>query len=184
VTHLTLGLRRIGFFAPSTWALDNAQDADLGSAQPALASGGSVFALGKRGVGYLMRLGALGGIGGQVAQADICPAYGTAAVSGATVYEPCANAGLTAVAVSAAARKIKVLWRGPPDAHGSAAIGGGAIWVPDSQRGILYALDPATGAVLRSARLGDTLPRFSSVSLGGARAYVGTSRGVVAVSGA
>jgi hypothetical protein len=184
VTHLTLGLRRIGFFAPSTWALDNAEDQDLGSTQPTLASGGSVFAVGKRGVGYLMRLGALGSIGGQVAQADICPAYGTAAVSGATVYEPCTNAGLTAVAVSAATREIKVLWRGPADAHGSAAIGGGAIWVPDSRDGILYALNPATGAVLQSVGIGDTMPRFSSVSLGGARAYVGTSHGVAALSGA
>ena len=185
VTHLTLRLRRIGFFAPSTWALDNAQDQDLGSTQPTLASsGGSVLAVGKRGVGYLLRLGALGGIGGQVASADICQAYGTAAVSGGTVYEPCTGAGLTAVAVSAAAREIKILWRGPADAHGSAAIGGGAIWVPDSRDGILYALDPATGAVLRSVPLGDTMPRFSSVSLSGAGAYVGTSHGVVAVCGA
>ncbi len=184
VTHLSLGLQRIGFFAPSTWALDNEQDQDLGSTQPTLVSGDSVFVVGKRGVGYLMRLGALGGIGGQVAQADICQAYGTAAVSGATVYEPCTAAGLTAVAVSASAKEIKVLWRGPSDAHGSAAIGGGAIWVPDSHDGILYALDPATGAVLQSVPLGDTMPRFSSVSLGATRAYVGTSHGVVAVSGA
>jgi outer membrane protein assembly factor BamB len=184
VTHLTLGLRRIGFFAPSSWALDNAQDQDLGSTQPTLASGGSVFAVGKRGAGYLLRLGALGGIGGQVAQADICQAYGTAAVSGGTIYEPCTDAGLTAVAVSAAAKEIKVLWRGPADAHGSAAIGGGAIWVPDSRDGILYALAPATGAVLQSVHLGEGMPRFSSVSLGETRAYVGTSHGVVAVSGA
>jgi outer membrane protein assembly factor BamB len=184
VTHLSLGLRRIGFFAPSTWALDNAQDQDLGSTQPTLAAAGSVFAVGKRGVGYLLRLGALGGIGGQVAQADICQAYGTAAVSGATVYEPCTDTGLTAVAISVAARRIRILWRGPAGGHGSAAIGGGAIWVPDSDDGILYALDPATGVVLRSVSLGVTMPRFSSVSLGGAGAYLGTSRGVVAVSGA
>jgi len=184
VTHLTLGLRRIGFFAPSTWALDNSTDLDLGSTQPTLASGGSVFAVGKRGVGYLLRLGSLGSIGGQVAQASICQAYGTAAVSGATIYEPCTDTGLTAVAVSAATRQIKVLWRGPSAAHGSAAIGGGAIWVPDSHDGILYALSPATGAVLGSVSLGATMPRFSSVSLGGTRAYLGTSRGVIAVAGA
>lgn len=184
VTHLSLGLRRIGFFAPSTWALDNEQDQDLGSTQPTLAGGESVFIVGKRGVGYLMRLGALGGIGGQVAQANVCQAYGTAAVSGGAVYEPCTDAGLTAVAVSAPARQIKILWRGPSDAHGSPAIGGGAIWVPDSHDGILYALDPATGAVSQSVSLGDTMPRFSSVSLGGTRAYLGTAHGVVAISGA
>jgi PQQ-like domain len=184
VTHLTLGLQRIGFFAPSTWATDNATDLDLGSTQPTVASGGSVFAVGKRGVGYLLQLGSLGSIGGQLAQASICQAYGTAAVSGGTIYEPCTDTGLTAVAVSAASKEIKVLWRGPSDAHGSAAIGGGAIWVPDSHDGILLALNPATGAVRQSVSLGATMPRFSSVSLGGTRAYVGTSGGVVAVSGA
>jgi len=32
--------------------------------------------------------------------------------------------------------------------------------------------------------LGDTMPRFSSVSLGGGRAYLGTSHGAIAISGA
>jgi hypothetical protein len=32
--------------------------------------------------------------------------------------------------------------------------------------------------------LGQAMPRFSTVSLGGTGAYVGTSQGVVAVSGA
>jgi outer membrane protein assembly factor BamB len=182
VTRLALSLRPLGFFAPTTWAADNAGDLDLGSTQPALA-GNAVFAVGKRGVGYLARADALGGIGGNVAQAPVCRAFGTAAVHFATVYEPCTDTGLTAVSVNVASKQIKILWRGPAGAHGSASIGGGAIWVPDSG-GRLYALNPATGRVLQSVSLGVTMPRFSSVSLSGSRAYLGTMTGVVAVAGA
>ena len=184
VLRLSLGLQLIGFFAPATWPDDNAHDLDLGSTQPALAAGGAVLEVGKRGVGYLLRDGDLGEIGGAVAQAAICTAFGTAAVNGDKVYEPCSNSGLTAIAVSLTGKRIAILWRGPAGAHGSAAIGGGAVWVTDSSDGILYALNPATGAVLRSVALGVTLPRFSSVSLGAGRAYLGTTSGVVAVSGA
>jgi outer membrane protein assembly factor BamB len=180
----SLDLHKISLFAPATWAYDNGHDLDLGSTQPVLAAGGAVFEVGKRGVGYLLRDGNLGGVGGAVAQAPICTAFGTAAVNGDKIYEPCSDTGLTAVAVSLASKRIAILWRGPADAHGSAAIGGGAIWVPDSGDGILYALNPATGAVLRSVALGATLPRFSSVALGAGRAYLGTNSGVVAVSGA
>jgi outer membrane protein assembly factor BamB len=182
VTQLALSLHFISFFAPTTWAADNVGDLDLGSTQPALA-GNAVLAVGKRGVGYLAQAGALRGIGGNLAQAPICRAFGTAAVHASMVYEPCTDVGLTAVSVSVARRQITVLWRGPAGAHGSPSIGGGAIWVPDSS-GRLYALSPVTGSVLQSVSLGVTMPRFSSVSLSGSRAYLGTMTGVVAVAGA
>jgi outer membrane protein assembly factor BamB len=182
VTQLTPDLRVIGFFAPATWADDNAHDLDLGSTQPALA-GNAVLTVGKRGVGYLARAGALGEIGGNVAQAAICKAFGTAAVHLSMVYEPCTDTGLTAVSVSVAKKQVTVAWRGPAGAHGSPSIGGGAIWVPDSA-GWLYALNPGDGSVLQSVSLGVTMPRFSSVALAGSRAYLGTMTGVVAVAGA
>ncbi len=77
-----------------------------------------------------------------------------------------------------------MLWSGPSVAHGSPAIGGGAVWVPDSHDGILFALDPANGHVLQQVKLGASIPRFSSVSLAGTHAYEGTRTGVVAVAGA
>ncbi|MEV6207999.1 hypothetical protein [Kitasatospora sp. NPDC051914] len=46
--------------------------------------GNHVPAAGKRGEAYVMDARRLGGIGGQVAQATVCPAYG-----GAAVYVPC-----------------------------------------------------------------------------------------------
>ena len=46
-------------------------------------------AAGKSGMAYLPNPAHLGGVGGQVAQAQVCPAYGAAAADGSTVYEPC-----------------------------------------------------------------------------------------------
>jgi len=185
VTRLSPALRRLGFFAPATWADDNAHDLDLGSTQPVLAAGGTVFVLGKRGVGYLLDTASLGGIGGQLAELAICDAKGAAAVSGSTVYEPCSDGGMAAISVSAAQRSIRVLWRGPSDSNGSPVAGGGAVWVTSygDSGGTLYELDPANGAVRDQLAIGEGLPHFSSLSLAGGTAFLGTLDGVVAVDG-
>jgi outer membrane protein assembly factor BamB len=188
VTELSPALQRTDFFAPSTWADDNANDLDLGSTQPVLAAGGSVFIMGKRGTGYLLSASRLGGIGGQLAQQSICQAFGTAAVSGATVYEPCRDGGLAAVALNASAKTIKVLWRGPSSTNGTPVVGGGAVWVTQYDNGggpgVLYALNPATGQVEQQLAISQGLPHFSSLSLSGGTAYVSTLTGITAVNGA
>jgi len=181
VTALSPELRRTGIFAPSTWADDNAHDLDLGSTQPALLPGGMLLEDGKRGTAYLVNAAHLGGVGGQVAQAQVCEAYGGTAVAGSVVYEPCAQGGLAAV--STAGSNIRVLWRGPAAAQGSPVIGGGAVWVTDYQGGTLYELDQATGATRASLSLGSTLPHFSSMSMTGSHAFLGTMEGVIAVGG-
>ena len=182
VTALSPALRQVGIFAPSSWHSDNDHDLDLGSTQPALLGSGMLLADGKSGIAYLVRAAHLGGVGGQVAQADVCPAYGGAAVQGSIVYEPCSDGGMAAI--STAGNKIRVLWRGPPGAQGSPVVGGGAVWVTDYQAGTLYELNPATGATRTSLGLGSTLPHFSSMSMVGSHAYLGTMDGVVAVAGA
>jgi polyvinyl alcohol dehydrogenase (cytochrome) len=181
VTALSPGLRRTGVFAPSTWADDNAHDLDLGSTQPALLPDGMLLADGKRGTAYLVKAAHLGGVGGQVAQAEVCEAYGGAAVQGSIVYEPCAQGGLAAV--STAGHKIRVRWHGPSQAQGSPVIGGGRVWVTDYQGGTLYELDQATGATRDSLSLDTTLPHFSSMSMTGSHAFLGTMEGVIAVGG-
>jgi outer membrane protein assembly factor BamB len=181
VTALSPGLRRTGVFAPSTWRHDNDNDLDLGSTQPALLPGGMLLADGKSGTAYLVKAGHLGGVGGQVAQAEVCPAYGAAAVQGNVAYEPCAQGGLAAV--NTAGHKIRVRWRGPSQAQGSPVIGGGAVWVTDYQGGTLYELDQATGVTRVSLSLGTTLPHFSSMSMTGSHAFLGTMEGVIAVGG-
>jgi outer membrane protein assembly factor BamB len=188
VTELSPGLQRVAYFAPASWADDNAQDLDLGSTQPVLAAGNAVFVMGKRGTGYLLSGTNLGGVGGQLAEQDICDAEGGAAVDGATVYEPCQDGGMAAISVSAADKSIKVLWRGPGDAEGSPVVGGGAVWVTsysdNGGGGTLYELNPATGSVMHQIAIGDGLPHFSSMSLGGGTAYVSTKAGVTAINGA
>jgi hypothetical protein len=181
VTALSPDLHRTGVFAPSSWRHDNDNDLDLGSTQPALLPGGMLLADGKSGTAYLVSAAHLGGVGGQVAQAQVCPAFGTAAVQGGTVYEPCEQGGLAAV--STAGSKIRVRWRGPGNAWGSPVIGGGAVWVTDWTAGTLYELNPATGATRASLALGDSLPHFASLSMTGNHAYLGTSQGVVSVAG-
>jgi len=182
VTALSPALRRTGIFAPATWAADNASDLDLGSMSPALLAGGRILAVGKRGTGYLLRASRLDGVGGQLTEARICPAFGAAAVSGSTVYVPCEAGGMAAV--STAGGRIKVLWRGPGDASGSPVVGGGAVWVADVGAGTLYELGQASGAIRQRIGLGAELPHFASPSLSGSLVLVDTMSGVVAVAGA
>ena len=182
VTALSPVLRRTGIFAPATWAADNAGDLDLGSMSPALVAGGRVLAVGKRGTGYLLRAARLGGIGGQVAQGRICPAFGAAAVSGSTAYVPCEGGGMAAV--STAGGRLRVLWRGPGSASGSPVVGGGAVWVVGLGAGTLYELGQASGAIRHRIGLGVAVPHFVSPSLSGSLVLVGTMSGVVAVAGA
>jgi outer membrane protein assembly factor BamB len=181
VTALSPGLRRTGVFAPSTWRHDNDNDLDLGSTQPTLLPSGLLLADGKSGTAYLVKAAHLGGVGGQVAQAEVCPAYGQAAVQGSVVYEPCEQGGLAAV--DTAGNRISVRWRGPTSAWGSPVLGGGAVWVTDWKTGTLYELDQATGATRDSLGLDTRLPHFSSMSMTGSHAFLGTLAGVVAVGG-
>jgi polyvinyl alcohol dehydrogenase (cytochrome) len=182
VTALSPALKPTGIFAPSSWYHDSQNDLDLGSTQPVLLANGMLLADGKSGTAYLVNAAHLGGVGGQVAQAPVCDAYGGASVQGSTVYEPCASGGMAAI--STTGNKIRVLWRGPAGAQGSPVVGGGAVWVTDYQAGALYELNPATGATRASLSLGIVLPHFASLSMVGNHVYLGTDQGVIAVAGA
>src|SRR6185437_15904244 len=174
--------KRIGVFAPKRWPEDNAGDLDLGSSSPALLPDGRILQVGKAQLGYLLNARRLGGVGGQLAQGQVCASFGGPAVSGTTVYVPCVSTGLSAVSV--AQGRVHVLWRGPGSASGSPVVGGGAVWVADWNTGILYELNPASGQVRHQIGLGAALPHFVSPSLSGSLVLIGTMHGVVAVSGA
>jgi polyvinyl alcohol dehydrogenase (cytochrome) len=180
VLALTPQLTIADSFSPAEWMQDNDQDLDLGSMSPALV-GDFVYSAGKRGVGYVLRAGRLGGIAGQVAQHQVCRAFGASAVTASTVYLPCTD-GTTAVAISASGQP-SVLWKTPVRANGSPVVGGGAIWTVDTSQGVLYALDPASGIPHQQISLG-ALPHFASPTVVRDRAYVGTMNGVAAISGA
>jgi len=181
VVELSPGLQRLDFFAPADWATQNAGDADLGSMTPALV-GQYIYVDGKTNNGYVLQNGALGGVGGQIAEmANTCETFGTAAVVGNTVYLPCSS-GPQAVTISSAGTPA-LLWKSIVPAEGSPAVGGGAVWVMDYNGGELFALDPATGATKAQIQIGRA-PNFASPTLMGDQAFVGTLTGVVAVGGA
>jgi outer membrane protein assembly factor BamB len=175
------GLSRQDLWAPSAWAGDNAQDADLGSAGPAVV-GSHVVITGKRPTTYVLNRDHLGGVGGPpVASVSSCRAFGGTAVAGNTVYLPCRGAALSAVTIAANGTPT-VAWTAAGTMSGSPVVGGGAVWIVDPS-GVLYALDQARGTVLAQLPVG-AVPHFASPTLSGHRAYAGTMDGVVAVNGA
>jgi outer membrane protein assembly factor BamB len=178
VLALTPELTLADSFSPALWAQDNASDLDLGSMSPAVL-GDRVFAVGKRGVGYLLDIARLGGIGGQLTRAPICQAFGGSAVTGSTAYVACSDS-MRAVDIEPAGG-LKVRWTAAVPADGSPVLGGGAVWVTDTDRGILYALDPASGTPRQQIDVG-ALPHFASPTLAADHVYLGTTSGVVAIS--
>ena len=178
VLELSPTLQLRSRFAPSRWAEDNAHDLDLGSLSPVLVPGGLVFIAGKSGIGYVLRQGALGGVGGEVASHAVCPAFGGAAQNGATVYVPCSD-GLRMVVIGSSGA-IHVGWHTNSGATGPPVLGGGAVWSLDLASGALLALSPATGTVLARIEVGP-LPHFASPTLWDGVVLVGTMRGVTAI---
>jgi outer membrane protein assembly factor BamB len=178
VVHLSASLRVLDLFAPASWAADNAADLDLGSAGPALTSNGYVVQSGKRGIVYVLRVGHLGGIGGQVSSAAGCAAFGGAAVSGTAVFLPCSD-GVRRADVNAAGG-ITLGWQAP-GISGAPVIYGNALVVPAPNSGRLYLLDPSNGGIRSSVAVGP-LTRFATPALDTGRAYIGNAAGLVAVN--
>ena len=172
------GTRLVDSFSPSSWATDNAADLDLGSQGPAMVGNRWIFIAGKSGTGYVLRVGALGGIGGEHSQAEVCPSYGGTAVAGDTVYVPCAD-GLRAVRIDAQGR-IGIRWHAERSITGSPVLGGGRLYSVSPAAGVLSALDPATGTVRERVPVGVT-SRFATPAISGTRLFVPTLTGLTIV---
>jgi outer membrane protein assembly factor BamB len=168
------------YFAPSNWALLNASDTDLGSVgATVLPSLGIVVAIGKQGVAYLLKAGSLGGVGGQVASRQVCPgSWGGTAWSGTSVFVPCAD-GLYALSVSATS--IGIAWHAARPVLGSPIIAAGAVWGIEPDSGVLYALNPSTGAVVNTISLGPA-QHFSTPAATEGFIVAPAGKSVVAVS--
>ena len=164
-------------FSPSTWPTDNDADLDLGSQGPTLV-GPWVFAAGKSGTGYVLRRGHLGGIGGQVSQAEVCRSFGGTAVAAGIVYVPCTD-GIRAVAIDGSGA-LSVRWHADPALAGSPVVGGGRVWTLDQSGGVLHALDPATGRTREQVAVGAT-SRFATPAISGRDVLVPTLAGLAVV---
>jgi outer membrane protein assembly factor BamB len=165
-------------FAPTDWAANNEGDVGLGSQGVALVGTQWAVLGGKSGPVYVLRQGALGGIGGQVSVQDICTSFGGAAVSGDVVYLPCTD-GVRAVRVDGSG-KLHVLWHADKSVTASPVVGGGRVWALDSDGGVLHALDPATGKSLGQVAVGET-NRFATPALSGSTVIVPTLAGIAVV---
>jgi outer membrane protein assembly factor BamB len=165
VLELSPSLRLEQYFAPSSWPSDNARDLDF-STSVALLSDGQVVAASKSRTVFLLNGSSLGGIGGQQAQlADACGTVidGGLAVEGSTVYLPC-QSGPIAVQTTASPAGLRLLWSssvggGPP------IVAGGLVWTIGSN-GILYGLNPTSGAVQDQAAIGAPANHFPTPSVG------------------
>ena len=153
VLQLSPQLRVQSFFAPSNWRALDAGDVDLGSVGVAvLPSLGVLVSVGKEGVAYVLSASRLGGVGGQLAARRVCAgAWGGTAWMGSMVFLPCSD-GLVALSVTSSS--MSVAWKASQVHLGSAIVAAGAVWVIDVDTSTLYALSPASGAVLFRLGLG------------------------------
>ncbi len=165
VLELSPSLTLLQYFAPSSWPTNNAHDLDMSTA-PALLSDGQVVAAGKSRIVYLLDRATLGGIGDQEATLPAAcgdDIDGGVAVVGTTVYLPCVS-GPIAVQASASPAGARLLWSasvggGPP------IVAAGLVWTI-GQDGVLYGLNPSTGAVVERASIGTPANHFPTPSVG------------------
>jgi outer membrane protein assembly factor BamB len=169
------GTRLVDSFSPVTWASDNRTDLDLGSQGPTVVQGKWIFIAGKSRTAYVLRIGKLGGIGGEVYQARLCGSYGGAAVVDDTVYVPCSD-GVRAVRI-ADSGTFTELWHTNASIAGSPVVGGGRVYSVDRRAGVLHALDQATGRTRDQVEVGET-SRFATPAISGSRLFVPTLSGI------
>jgi hypothetical protein len=147
----------------------------------ALLPSGQVVAASKSRTVFLMDGSRLGGVGGQQAQLD--DACGTVmdgglAVDGSTVYLPCLS-GPIAVQTTDSPAGLRLLWSasvggGPP------IVAGGLVWTIGSN-GVLYGLNPTSGAVEDHATIGAPANHFPTPSVGAGLLLAPTAQRVVAI---
>ncbi len=179
--ELSPSMSLLQYFAPSDWPENNAQDLDMSTA-PALLSDGQVVVAGKSRIVYLLNASALGGIGKQEASlSDACSddIDGGVAVEGTTVFLPCVS-GTIAVSATANPDALHLLWHSSLGG-GPAIVAAGLVWTM-GQDGILFALNPSTGALVKQAQVGTPANHFSTPSIGEGLLLASSADRVVAFS--
>jgi outer membrane protein assembly factor BamB len=187
VLALSPTLDELDAWKPSDWLALDRRDADVGSVPPALLPDlGLIFQTGKNGQGYLLRIGSLGGVGGEAASGGV-PAgcggvFGGTAYASPMLYLPCGSR-VVALRVSSSPPGFTLAWRGPDETGqptvGSPIVVAGAVFDVDLS-GRLFALDAATGAQRFQAQLPGQPTHFAALAYGGGRIYTTTSDGVAA----
>jgi len=178
VIALSPTLTELGYFAPTNWVQLNEQDTDLGSVAPTVLPNGDVFQIGKAGVGYLLSGKDLGGIGGQIGEANICNgAYGGTAHIGLSIFVPCLDGVFD---VLANATNVTVVWQTNTafDA-GSPIVTGNVVWSVDISNADLLGFNLTNGEQLFSFPLG-SVDHFISPAAAPGSLYVGAGSEIYA----
>jgi hypothetical protein len=171
------------YFAPTSWARDNDDDADLGSTAPVLLGSGRVFQVGKAGTAYLLDATALRGVGGQLASIAVCNSRGGTAYLAPDAYVVCPDDGTIAqVRVGSGSSLARGwTWSSPSGGAGSPTIAGGVVWSVDPGASVLYGIDLATGSTRFTLPLSTGTPtHFAAPAASGGTVVVAGSRAVEA----
>jgi outer membrane protein assembly factor BamB len=172
---------------PTDWKALDRTDTDVGSVPPALLSDqGLLFQSGKNGKGYLLKMGALGGVGGEAASGSV-PAgcggvFGSTAYASPLLYVPC-QGSIVALRITANPPAFSLAWRGPDESGqptvGAPIVAAGAVWDIDFG-GRLFALDASCGDQRWVGQLPGKPGHFAGLAYGGGQVYVATPDGVAA----
>jgi outer membrane protein assembly factor BamB len=187
VLALSPALQELDSWQPSDWLSLDRSDTDVGSVPPAvLLDQGLIFQTGKNGQGYLLRIGALGGVGGEVFSGAV-PAgcggvFGATAYASPMLYVPC-NGKVVALRVSNNPPGFTLAWQSPGEqgrpSVGAPVVAAGAVWDVD-QAGLVLALDAATGVQRFAGQLPGPPDKFAGLAYGAGQVFVATPAGVAA----
>ena len=178
------------YFAQSNWLYTNTNDLDLGSTGATFLPGNFIFAMGKYNTGYILSAANLGGIGGEVYSHAVCGAvgapwpygaWGATSYANGVIYVPCGG-GLEALQYHQGPKPtFASLWNDTGYFAGPPIIAAGAVWEISISGGVLYALNPQTGAVLYQTTVGPVM-HFSTPSAGGGHIFLAANQTVYGVS--
>ncbi|MDQ2728842.1 MAG: hypothetical protein M3Y91_13500 [Actinomycetota bacterium] len=168
------GVREASFADPTATG-----DGDLGTDSPTLLPNGTIFSVGKSDIGYVLRQSDLSVVDRIPGLCGSDPVGSNAFdATTDTLYVPCRGGGIQEVDLA----QGRLGWR-DGDVNGAPALAADSLWALHYDSGTLQALDPATGAVERTAQAGP-VPTFSTPSVADdGQVLVGTESGVKAFSG-
>lgn len=183
VIELSTALSELQYFAPTNWAQDNADDADLGSTSPVDLGNGQLFEVGKEAMAYLLNTSSLGGVGGGAASVSVCSSSGASAYLSPDAYVVCNDEGRIAqVRVGPANSMTRGwTWTSPTGGASSPTIAGGVLWSIDQGASMLYGVDLSNGTTrFRIALRTGSLAHFVAPGAAGGMLVVAGSAAVEA----
>jgi len=155
VIELSPQLDELQYFAPTNWAQDNVDDADLGSNAPVLLGDGRLFVIGKQATAYLLNVASLGGINGGAASLGVCSSTGASAYLAPHVYVVCNSQGSIAQVLVGPTGSLSRgwTWASPTGGASSPTMAAGVLWTIDAGASTLYGIDPSSGTTRFSVAL-------------------------------